>query len=218
MKAAEPVTAGEPEPAPAAAREPLESAPAGAATAEAPAPIAEPAASDTEPAAPETEPAASETEPASSAPEPAASEPDPAAPAVPRRGSLRALAVSLLAWLLPGFGHLVLGRWLRGLAFGLLVGATAAVGVALRGRLYWFGYGVSAAPIDPTTSPESPLLIAAASVVSIGLGLPAAALRWVAGYQGDVTAPGYEYGTAFLLTAGLMNLLLVFDAWDEARR
>lgn len=193
MKAPEPVTAGEPEPSPAAAPEPREPAPAAASADERPAPIAAPA------------------------PEPGASEADPAAPAMPRHGRLRALAVSLLAWLLPGFGHLVLGRWLRGLAFTLLVGATAAVGVALRGRLYWFGYGVSAAPIDPTTSPESPLLVAAASVVSIGLGLPAAALRWVAGYQGDVTAPGYEYGTAFLLTAGLMNLLLVFDAWDEAR-
>jgi len=28
---------------------------------------------------------------------------------------------------------------------------------------------------------------------------------------------GFEYGTAFLLTAGLMNLLLVMDAWDIAR-
>ncbi|HEX6202051.1 MAG TPA: DUF6677 family protein, partial [Thermoanaerobaculia bacterium] len=125
---------------------------------------------------------------------------------------------SLLAWMLPGFGHLLLGQWLRGLAFASLVGASTVVGVLLHGRLFWFGYGVSAAPFDPTAAPESPLLVAAASVVSIGLGLPAAALRWLAGYQGDVTAAGYEYGTAFLLTAGLMNLLLVLDAWDEARR
>ena len=27
---------------------------------------------------------------------------------------------------------------------------------------------------------------------------------------------GYEYGFAFLLTAGLMNLLLVIDVWDIA--
>ena len=36
------------------------------------------------------------------------------------------------------------------------------------------------------------------------------------GYAGDITGPGYEYGTAFLLGAGLMNLLLVLDAWDVA--
>jgi hypothetical protein len=32
-----------------------------------------------------------------------------------------------------------------------------------------------------------------------------------------VAAFGYEYGTAFLLTAALMNLLLVFDAMDVSR-
>ena len=51
----------------------------------------------------------------------------------------------------------------------------------------------------------------------MGMGLPYFLLRYLAGYTGEVIAPGYEYGTAFLLTAGLMNLLLVLDAWDIAR-
>ena len=38
----------------------------------------------------------------------------------------------------------------------------------------------------------------------------------LAGYDGDPIGAGYEYGTVFLLTAGLMNLLLVLDAWDIA--
>lgn len=135
----------------------------------------------------------------------------------PRGRRRRALLVSILAWLLPGFGHLALGQWLRGLAFSSFVAASTAVGVGLHGRLYWFGYGFSAAPIDPLPTVESPLLVFAGSLVSIALGLPAMALRWLVGYQGDVTAPGYEYGTAFLVTAGLMNVLLIFDAWDEAR-
>jgi hypothetical protein len=33
---------------------------------------------------------------------------------------------------------------------------------------------------------------------------------------GTVLAPTYEYGCAFLLTAGLMNLLLMLDVWDIA--
>ena len=33
---------------------------------------------------------------------------------------------------------------------------------------------------------------------------------------GTVLAPTYEYGCAYLLTAGLMNLLLMLDAWDIA--
>jgi TM2 domain-containing membrane protein YozV len=193
---------------------------------EAPEAPAEPAASPSpEPAlppamAPAPVPVAppEEAEPSDAAPEEAPSpEAEPAAPTAPPRRR-RALVVALLAWLLPGLGHLVVGQWLRGIAFALLVGSTGAVGLALRGRLYWFGYGVSAAPVDPLVTPESPVLVAAASLVSVGLGLPAMVLRWVAGYQGELTAPGYEYGTAFLLTAGLMNLLLVLDAWDEARR
>lgn len=143
-------------------------------------------------------------------------EPRAAAPPSPppRR---RSLGAALVAWLVPGFGHLVLGQWLRGIGFTCLVGATAAAGVALRGRLYWFGYGVTPAPFDDLATPESPVLLTVASLVSLGLGLPAMALRWIAGYQGELTAPGFEYGTAFLLTAGLMNLLLVLDVWGAAR-
>jgi hypothetical protein len=148
---------------------------------------------------------------------PAAEEGPPAAPP-PRPPRRRSLGAALVAWLVPGFGHLVLGQWLRGMAFTGLVGATAAAGVALRGRLYWFGYGVTPAPFDDLATPESPVLLTVASLVSLGLGLPAMALRWIVGYQGELTAPGFEYGTAFLLTAGLMNLLLVLDVWGAARQ
>ena len=41
-------------------------------------------------------------------------------------------------------------------------------------------------------------------------------LRYVAGYAGNIVASGFEYGSAFILTAGLMNLLLILDAWDLA--
>ena len=36
------------------------------------------------------------------------------------------------------------------------------------------------------------------------------------GPPGDITSLTYEYGTAFTLTAGLMNLLLVLDSFDIA--
>ena len=34
---------------------------------------------------------------------------------------------------------------------------------------------------------------------------------------GDVRAVTYEYGNAFLIVAGLLNLLVVIDAYDVAR-
>ena len=42
-------------------------------------------------------------------------------------------------------------------------------------------------------------------------------LRFGFGYEGTLEAAGFEYGGAFILTAGLMNLLLTLDAWDVAR-
>ena len=51
---------------------------------------------------------------------------------------------------------------------------------------------------------------------SMGMGVPYFVLRFVMHYAGDITSAGFEYGTAFLLSAGLMNLLLVLDAWDIA--
>jgi hypothetical protein len=51
---------------------------------------------------------------------------------------------------------------------------------------------------------------------SMGMGAAYFVLRWGFGYQGVPEGPSYEYGTVFLLSAGLMNLLLVLDVWDIA--
>jgi hypothetical protein len=107
------------------------------------------------------------------------------------------------AWLVPGAGHFMLGRRGRGLSFFLLVLTAVVTGFLLNGNLY-------------RVLPDQPLTILA-TLGSMGMGAPYFFLRFYLGYQGDLTSVGYEYGTAFLLTAGLMNLLLVMDAWDIAR-
>jgi hypothetical protein len=109
----------------------------------------------------------------------------------------------VLAWLIPGLGHIYVKRWRRGLAFFLLIVASIWVGCTLQGNLY--------RPLA-----NQPLSVLA-TFGAMGMGLPYFLLRSVFGYTGDIVSPGYEYGTAFLLTAGLMNLLLVLDAWDIAR-
>lgn len=109
----------------------------------------------------------------------------------------------VLAWMIPGLGHIYLKRWMRGLLFLVLVLVSLAVGCTLQGNLY-------------RVLPNQPLTILA-TLGSMGMGLPYFLLRYFLGYEGNVVGAGYEYGTAFLLTAGLMNLLLVMDAWDIAR-
>jgi hypothetical protein len=115
---------------------------------------------------------------------------------VPRRAWWTAGA----AWLLPGLGHLLLGRRARALLFAVLVFGTFAIGLALRGPLLFFEGGVIGKLV---------------TLASMGIGLPYFALR-LSGYEGEALAIGFEYGKAFVATAGLMNLLLVLDAWDIA--
>jgi TM2 domain-containing membrane protein YozV len=126
----------------------------------------------------------------------------PQSPAVPERRGNAVVAV-LSAWLVPGLGHFYLKRPLRGLAFFALVVASVLIGCNLEGHLYQVMAG-------------QPLTILA-TFASMGMGFLYFLLRYALHYQGNIMGAGYEYGTAFLLTAGLMNLLLVLDVWDIVR-
>ena len=112
------------------------------------------------------------------------------------RGALAAV----LALVFPGLGHLFLGRKARAALFAAIVLTAIVVGVQLLGNLY--------------TPVKGHPLTFLATLGSMGMGLPYFLLRHLLHYQGDVTSAGYDYGTAYLLSAGLMNLLLALDAWD----
>ena len=113
------------------------------------------------------------------------------------------VVAGILAWLFPGLGHLYLRKWRRGVVFAVLVFASLLIGCELRGNLY--------RPV-----PDEPLS-KLGTLGALGMGAPYFYLRYGRGYEGDVVGAGFEYGTAFLLTAGLMNWLLVLDAWDISR-
>ena len=109
----------------------------------------------------------------------------------------------VLAWVFPGLGHYYLGRRSRALVYAVLVTVTFVFGLSFQGRLY---------------SPEqgAPLtLLATFAVFGSGL-LNIAGRLLVENPRGAILAVTYEYGCAFLLTAGLMNLLLMLDAYDIA--
>ncbi len=118
-------------------------------------------------------------------------------------GAVRPLVAALLAWAVPGLGHLYLGRRGRAIAFCVIVLIALATGLALEGNLY-------------SVVPGQPLSFFA-TLGCMGMGMPYFVARWAFGYTGDLEGPGYEYGSAFILTAGLMNLLLILDSLDIAR-
>jgi len=115
--------------------------------------------------------------------------------------SRRTITALVLAYLIPGAGHLYLGKRGRALTFFCIVVLMFVVGLSIDGDLYTLNRSGGA------------LLRLLASLGSMGAGL----LYFVAaslGAHGDVTSITYEHGTAFTITAGLMNLLLVLDVFD----
>ena len=118
----------------------------------------------------------------------------------PRRSPVVAM---ILAWLVPGLGHFYLGRRRTAIAFAAIVVLTFLAGLSFQGRLY-------------TIEDGQPLTILATFAV-YGAGLLNIIARAVMESPGGtILAPTFEYGCAYLLTAGLMNLLLVLDAHDLA--
>jgi hypothetical protein len=110
------------------------------------------------------------------------------------------LLVCLVAWALPGAGHLWLGRRQKALVFMAALLLMFAIGLLLDGRV--FSMDIS----EP--------LVALAAVADMGLGLPWLLTKMMGGGEGVVTAATYEYGNCFLIVAGLLNFLVILDAFD----
>ncbi|MFZ5786159.1 MAG: DUF6677 family protein [Acidobacteriota bacterium] len=108
--------------------------------------------------------------------------------------------VILLAWLVPGLGHLLLGRTRRAPVFAVVILVAFAVGILLNGELILPKDG------DPLS------YLAFAAVLGNGVLFVAAKLLGLG--AGVVTSASYEFGNTFLLTAGMMNLLLLLDVHD----
>lgn len=115
--------------------------------------------------------------------------------------SRRSITAMVFAYLVPGAGHLYLRRTARAVTYFVIVVMLFAIGLAVDGDLYTIGH---------TGGSLLKLLAALGSMGSGAMYFVAAAM----GAHGDVTSITYEHGTAFTITAGLMNLLLMLDAYD----
>jgi hypothetical protein len=115
----------------------------------------------------------------------------------------RALFASFLGWIFPGAGHCYLGKWGRGgLCFAAVV-LLLALGVGLDGRIY-------------RAQKDQPLTVLA-SFASMGNGPAHFVLRQsrlTSEGEGNNRSPFYEFGNTFILVAGLLNMLIILDAYD----
>lgn len=111
-------------------------------------------------------------------------------------------ATCVVAWLVPGAGHLLQGRVQQAVVLFLTLTAMCIIGVSFGGRLFPLQAG------DP--------LVFFAALGQWVLGLPRL-IAGMSGYgEGQVTAATYEYGNTFLIVGGLLNSLAVLDAFDLA--
>jgi len=114
----------------------------------------------------------------------------------------RLVLICLAAWAVPGAAHLWLGRRAKGLAFLFALPSMFLIGVLLHGRIFPFEL-------------SEPLVFLEA-VANFGAGFPWFVARMLNAGSGIVTAATYDYGNCFLIVAGLLNFLVILDAFDIA--
>ena len=121
------------------------------------------------------------------------------------------IAAVVLAWLIPGAGHLLLGRIGRGFLLMALLAGSFFFGLALHGKLY---VPVAA---DPPSMFHFDLISILWSFAQIGAGLCYMVARVIGlGIVARPESPTFEYGNTFMFLAGLLNYLVMMDALDIA--
>lgn len=104
----------------------------------------------------------------------------------------------LVGWLVPGAGHLLSRRWVRG---GLLFAAISLMfilGLLMQGKLYVANAG------DP--------LVLLGFIGDLGSGLLYIGGRLFGAGQTPVQVVTADYGTKFIVVAGLLNIIAAVDA------
>ena len=112
-------------------------------------------------------------------------------------------AMALVAgWIVPGAGHLLQGKWVRALLLCGSILCMFAIGLALNGKIY-----------TPNTGDPLDML---GFVGDLGSGLLYVLARSFGWGAGSVQIAIADYGTKFIVVAGLLNIVSAVDAHSLA--
>jgi len=117
------------------------------------------------------------------------------------KSSLPAI-VLVAGWLIPGAGHMILGKWVRGVLLFAAIITLYVVGLGLAGKIY-----------NPSSGDILDIL---GSVAQLGSGLLYVLARVLGWGANPVLTTVADYGSKALLTAGLLNILAAVDAHSLA--
>ena len=123
-------------------------------------------------------------------------------PAPPQPLTLLAVAAPLVGWMVPGGGHFLQKRWGRGALLAASVTGMFVLGLLMQGKVYSANFG--------------DILDVLGFVGNLGAGglyLLTRALDWG---HGSINLATADYGTKFIIVAGLLNVISAVDAYDIA--
>ena len=107
-----------------------------------------------------------------------------------------------IGWLIPGAGHMIQKRWIRGLLLFVSIATLFLLGLAMQGRIYKANGG--------------DILDILGFIGDVGAGgfyVVTMAMDWG---QGAIAFATADYGTKFMIVAGLLNFIAVADAYHIA--
>jgi hypothetical protein len=110
--------------------------------------------------------------------------------------------VLVAGWLVPGAGHLLLGKWVRAILLMVSILGMFAIGIALQGKVY-----------SPNTGEPLDMLGFAGD---LGSGLLYGLARLMGWGQAPVLIAVADYGSKFIVVAGLLNVVAAVDAHSLA--
>ncbi|MDQ6675668.1 MAG: hypothetical protein M3Z09_00060 [Acidobacteriota bacterium] len=111
-----------------------------------------------------------------------------------------------VAWMIPGGGHLMLKRRGRAILLALAILLMFVAGLAMRGAMFHPERG------DLLTT----VINYGGFIANLAAGAPYLLTTMMGYSQLDVAGHVHDYGTKFLVTAGLLNILAMVDVYEIA--
>lgn len=122
-----------------------------------------------------------------------------ASQAKPQPAGIMSVLAPAIGWFIPGAGHLIQKRWIRGILLMASIVIMFVLGLMMQGHVY-----------QPNGGDILDILGFIGDVGAGGLYVLAQAMNWGQGAISHATA---DYGTKYLIVAGLLNFISMADAY-----
>ena len=116
--------------------------------------------------------------------------------------SMMAVLAPAVGWLIPGAGHMIQRRWIRGALLLISIATLFVLGLLMQGHIYRANGG--------------DILDILGFIGDLGAGGLYIVTLAMNGGQGAIAFAIADYGTKFMIVAGLLNFIAVADAYHIA--